>query len=138
MKIDPTGPVRTNPVRRQKASKKEAAGSRFAVHLSDKPQAAAVTSAGPVAIDPLLAAQEIADAASESARGRVLGEAMIERLEELQQGLLHGFVPKEQLHELARLVRTQRDKIHDKRLLEILDEIDLRSQVELAKLSIDV
>ena len=97
-----------------------------------------MTRAGPVAIDPLLAAQEIADAASESARGRVLGEAMIERLEELQQGLLHGFVPKEQLHELARLVRTQRDKIHDDRLLEILDEIELRSQVELAKLSFEV
>ena len=36
---------------------------------------------------------------------------------------------------LSQVVQSRREEVDDPRLVEILDEIDLRAQVELAKLS---
>ncbi len=61
---------------------------------------------------------------------------MLDRLEEIRVGLLTGSIPRDQLEALDRLVREQRGQVADPRLGEILDEIELRARVELAKLDV--
>jgi hypothetical protein len=60
---------------------------------------------------------------------------MLDHLEEIRLGLLLGTIPMAKLEQLGQLVRAKRDQINDPQLLAILDEIELRAAVELAKLS---
>jgi hypothetical protein len=62
------------------------------------------------------------------------GATLLDRLDELRLGLLAGVLPRERLDELARTARTARETVDDPRLSLILDDIDLRVAVELAKL----
>ena len=47
--------------------------------------------------------------------------------------LLTGAISRDKLLQLGHLVNTRKGEVTDPRLAEILDEIDLRAQVELAK-----
>jgi len=47
-----------------------------------------------------------------------------------------GRIPKEKLAELARMVRDRREKGADPVVSRLLDEIELRAAVELAKLGL--
>ena len=98
----------------------------------------AVSGGSAVSVNPLLAAQEVTDATDETKRARAHGEAVLDRLDELRHGLLMGHIPKERLEELTRLVRQRRLKVEDARLKEILDHIELRAEVELAKLQVKI
>lgn len=95
-----------------------------------------VDAASPLAaVDALLAAQCVTDTTDREARRNLIrhGEDILERLEEIRLGLLAGGMSRQRLIELASLVRNRRDSVADPRLAAILDEIDLRAQVELAK-----
>jgi len=93
------------------------------------------------ALEGLLAVQETSteqDATSRQRRqtqGLRQGEDMLDRLEEIRLGLLLGAIPKERLMDLARLVRTRREQAPDRQLDALLDEIELRAEVELTKLA---
>ena len=92
------------------------------------------------AADSLLAVQEASDSTEERSRGlaRRYGDHILDGLEDIQHGLLEGAVPKEKMADLARAVRAKRQRIDDPRLKEIIDEIELRAEVEIAKLTRDV
>lgn len=77
----------------------------------------------------LLAAQEVG--ADETERRR--GHAVLDRLDELRLGLLAGGLSRRSLERLGALVAAERARAVDPRLAQILDEIDLRAKVELAK-----
>jgi len=49
-------------------------------------------------------------------------------------GLVVGALPKTQLNRLLGLIRREQDQVPDPKLTEILKEVELRAQVELAKL----
>lgn len=98
--------------------------------------AAPVESAAPLtAVDALLAAQAVPDSLDKEARRRAVrhGEDILERLDEIRVGLLSGGLSRERLIDLARMVRNRRDNVSDPRLAAVLDEIELRAEVELAK-----
>jgi len=98
-------------------------------------QATGVSQAAPAsAVDALLAVQEVADATSGASRGKARAEFLLQKLDEIRFGILNGAVPRKTLEDLTRTINMKRDKIDDEGLVEILDEIDLRAQVELAKL----
>jgi hypothetical protein len=88
-------------------------------------------------VDALLAAQAVAGDLEDDVRRRLIrrGEDILDRLDELRHALLLGVVPKDRLIQLAQMVRARRDKVSDPRLAAVLDEIELRAEVELAKLS---
>jgi hypothetical protein len=88
-------------------------------------------------IGTLLAVQGVGDTLEQEQRRRLIsyGEDIIDKLEEVRHGLLMGSIPKERLIALAQMVRSRRDKVTDPRLAAILDEIELRAEVELAKLA---
>jgi len=94
----------------------------------------AAPSAGIQAVDAVFAAQEVDDRKGNARRARERAELMLDRLEDIRHGLLIGAIPKDRLQDLATAARSKRESIDDPRLAEILDEIELRARVELAKL----
>ena len=111
----------------------------FKVTLGDPAPAAGAagpsSAAGPVAsAQALLAVQEVGDATAGRSKGLMRAEDMLDALEDLRRGLLMGTVSKAKLQSLARMARARRETIDDPRLNALLDEIELRAEVELAKL----
>ena len=146
MKVD--GPKPTSSVTSKKSKKTDSTGApgAFASELSktgnnpdtealDAPeQAAPVTTVAGV-----LAMQSVdpdAEASPEERKRRAQrGYELLERLEEIRRGLLIGAIPKDRLADLAQMVRQRREKGADPVISKLLDEIELRASVELAKLS---
>ena len=88
------------------------------------------------AVDALLAVQESSGAVDDQAGRRKAvsrGEEMLDILEDIKIGLLMGRVPTAKLGRLLRVVEGQREAFVDPQLTEVLDEIELRAKVELAK-----
>jgi hypothetical protein len=85
-------------------------------------------------LDTLVTLQEVPD--GNQARKRAVKRAsdMLDALEGIRLDLLAGEIPAGRLAALLRLVRLQRDQVEDPRLAHVLDEIELRARVELAKL----
>lgn len=111
-------------------------GGGFTQMLETKPASAAnVTGTAPAgALDALLAVQEAESALERRARARRRANDLIEGLDQIRDGLLAGQISPERLDALSAMVATHRDEADDPHLTEILDEIELRVQVELAKL----
>jgi len=87
----------------------------------------------------ILAAQSVAGEAppdfKERQRRAQRGAELLDRLEEIRRGLLLGSIPKDRLGDLARMVREKRERGADPVVSRLLDEIELRAEVEIAKLS---
>src|SRR5690606_36940890 len=112
--------LRSTPVKRSGSGRGAGTASEFSSHLSTEATPAALTTSAPLAANPLLAVQEIADATAGRSRAKARADAMLDRLEDIRIGLLTGFVPKERLVELSRLARARRREIDDPRLAELL------------------
>jgi hypothetical protein len=118
-------------------------GSSFADQLrgASHSESAAVSDMGMVdhaaldGVDALLAMQEVGDATDEKARRQAsrYGEDLLNRLNVIQDALLMGAIPKDTLMDMAKKLRSGRVKVQDPRLNGILDEIELRVEVEIAK-----
>ena len=130
----------TSVSRQKRASDK---GGAFADHLKEAAEAIGTTeatdspSANPA--DAVLGVQEAPDATEARPRGlaRRRGDELLDHLELLRHELLAGAVSKGRLVGLAQSVRAKRHRTSDPRLEEILDEIELRAEVEVAKLTRD-
>ncbi len=140
-KVDGPGAIRgTQAARetRRTAKPGAVAGGSFVRHLDGPSETEAALATGGVAnlgaISQLAGLQEVDDALARRKRGRAHGLALIDRLEEIRLGLLTGLIGKDQLLRLAQLVSSRRPDISDPKLAEILDDIELRARVELAKL----
>lgn len=87
------------------------------------------------AIEGVFAAQEVgADEARRRAKARA--DRLLDRLEELRLALLLGGLPPDYLQDLVETIQLERPFVTDPQMAEVLDEIDLRAQVELAKLEV--
>lgn len=149
MKVE--GPKSGSPVQKTKPSAKASAATKtggFAAELDRLSEAGDAQAAeGGEAVNAvagvggILAAQSVTDADAgvgdykERQRRARRGVEILDRLEEIRRGFLLGTVPKERLGELARLVRDKRERGADPVISRLLDEIELRAEVELAKLS---
>lgn|SRR6185436_113113 len=134
MKITGTGPLRSSPTRRKDAASGAAPGA-FAAELNQSARPQGAAGPGPVeTLEALLAVQEVPDATQSGRRAQRHAEDLLDGLEDVRNALLVGALPRQKLDELARLVRLRRDQVLDPRLADVLDEIELRCRVELAKL----
>ena len=70
------------------------------------------------------------DSDKKQASSRVL---ILDRLEDIRQGLLVGAISKPRLEELAGTIKETREAALDPVMSDILDEIELRAKIELAK-----
>ncbi len=130
------GPRRPDQVAKTSGPKAGGAGGSFSVGQTGGAQAAvaASTSLQVAALDALLAMQ----AADEPLTGRRKAvrraNDMLDLLDDIKIGLLTGAVPRQTLRRLTSLVAERRDDFNEPGLQGVIDEIDLRAQVELAKL----
>jgi len=135
-----SGPSKSTPSERKKTVKSPAgSGEAFSSALEGTGQsesAASTRPSGPVAsVDALLALQTSPEGGSDArAQGFARGHGLLDLLEEVRRGIVLGAVPKEKLRQLAELARSQREEFTDPHLGGLLDEIELRAEVELAKL----
>lgn len=133
MKISGTGPVQTPPIRRRDQTSRSSGA--FAGELAGDGAVRESAAAPDVAsASTLLSLQEVADPLAERRQAVRRGEDLLDQLDELRHGLLVGAFPKEKLDRLLILVRRQRSRIADPRLRDILNDIETRAAVELAKM----
>ena len=121
-------------------TRKTAGGSDFSSYLREtmKPGEAPVSGVGGISVSDAVFAAQLADGAEEREKKKKLikrGNALLDKLEEIRQALLSGYISMDKLIEISRFVKEQRFDSSDVRLTEIIGEIELRVEVELAKLT---
>jgi hypothetical protein len=142
MKVE--GPGKTG--KTQKGSKSDSAKksgyNRFGSMVSSGEEAEGTSAAGgasgvgpAAALESLLSLQEADDSTSEEACARAKKRAndVLDQLEHIRMGLLLGGISGRALSDLSQLISARKDEVDDPDLREIMEEIDLRAQVELAK-----
>ncbi|WP_412558706.1 flagellar assembly protein FliX [Thalassospira sp. MIT1370] len=143
MKVSGSKTTGTSGTSRKKASG-SSGGSGFADTMrsldssGDAGGSVGVHSTGSVsALDALLALQQSGDALDSPRKAAVLrAKSLLEQLEAVRDGLLSGALSGPRLKQLVGLMDQQREMIDDPELSAVLDEIDLRARVELAKLEV--
>lgn len=140
MKIGSAGPVKSVGNSR-KTGESSSVGGDFSAFLSETDETAAPSvgaASGVSGIEALLAAQTVGDALQDGGKKRRAvshGNDILDRLEDLRAAILTGAVSKSKLIELAQMLREKREAGLDDELNAILDDIELRAEVELAKLA---
>jgi hypothetical protein len=137
MKIEAPNPLR-QPQRTGRTARPDAGGG-FADALAglggETKSSASLGGTAPAGnLDALLALQSYDEGADRRRRARARGAGLLDLLEEVRRGVLAGSVPRDTLERLSALAGERRDDVDDPRLAALHDEIDLRAQVELAKL----
>ena len=138
MKVTGPGTVQSNAIRRVRRGG-EKGGRAFADHVSGEARDGSVAPVGasvpPAPVDALIALQEVPDASTGRRRALMRGSSMLDLLDEVRVGLLSGIIPRGRLQSLLDALKGRRESIEDPRLAQLIDEIELRASVELAKLS---
>ncbi len=135
MKVEaPRGP--NSAVDARRAGKSAESGEVFASMLSeDEVKTAAANRTTPTApVEGLLALQEVGDERNNRRRARNRASSLLDELDQLRHALLDGTITVAQLNRLVAVIASERVTTSDPQLNELLDDIDLRAQVELAKL----
>jgi hypothetical protein len=138
MKITQTGSgAPAGRVRKTEKAGGAGASQAFRDHIGDSPSATPAAAAGTVplaALGSLLAIQEATDPIVGRRKAVLRGDSLLDELRELQIGLVQGWVSEGQLRSIARMLDQPRPAVDDPDLQRVLDDIELRAAVELAKL----
>ncbi len=136
MKI--SGPAGTNAASLRRTEKRKATDGQA---FEAKDAAAGVSTPAPTgganpiaAVDALLSIQEVPDPDQGTRSNVQHGNDVLDLLDEIRIGLLNGRIPEHRLTALVRLLGARNKHFVDPRLGQIVDEIELRARVELAKL----
>jgi Class II flagellar assembly regulator len=110
-------------------------GAGFAAHVhAPPPGPAGVAAPSPLAaLTTVLAAHAAQAEAGERRRALARGRNLLDELDQIRRGLLDGGMREAALRRLAGLLGADRSAAADASLDAVLDEIELRAAVELAK-----
>ena len=134
MEIKSTGSVDRSVLRRTSKAA-SASDSTFSVSTASDVRAQVVAGPGPIAaLDSILTLQGMEDPTDGRSKGLTHGEQLLDMLDQVRDGLLAGGIPRTTLNRLANAVTRRRESFADPQLQQVLDEIELRAHVELAKL----
>ena len=133
MEIKGPGRIETAAIRRKSAT---SGGTTFTISDTTETHAAHIVAGpGPIAaLDSILALQDMGDSTEGRSKGLRHGEQLLEILDSVRDGLLAGGIPRATLNRLAVAVTRRHDAFADPKLQDVLDQIELRAHVELAKL----
>jgi len=111
-------------------------GEGFRVAMPEPSAAPTQTSSvgGVMGVEALLALQDVGGPLER--RRRAVGRAgrILDVLDEIKAGLLGGELSADELDRLRRAIRDERSHTDDPNLEAVLDEVELRAAVEVAKL----
>lgn len=134
MKVDGNKPIDVNRSVAGRGKANAVSGFSPVVAQDTKPLAQVAGAAGLSGVDALLALQGVASPAGERAKAVRRGRDMLDMLDEIRRGMLEGAISEGTLRRLSGLVNVKREDFIDPGLSQLLDDIDLRARVELAKL----
>ena len=125
----------TGPTHGRRVASGRGDGNGFAAHVHG-------ASAGPAGIPPpsplaalsaVLAVQQALDGPGEQRRALARGRSLLDELDQIRIGLLEGVWPEASIRHIAELLQASRPALAEAKLEAVLDEIELRAAVELAK-----
>lgn len=96
--------------------------------------ARATSLSGVMSVDALLALQDVGGPTERKRRAVNRAGRLLDVLDDVKIGLLSGEISGDDLGRLQQAIRDQRDQTDDPKLEAVLDEIETRAAVELAKL----
>ena len=135
MEINGPRRVETAPIRKTRQTSKSDGPQYVSEESAEAQRPTALTGTSPIAaLDTILALQGIDEWGDPKSRGIGRGELLLNLLDEVRDGLLAGGIPRLTLNRLALAIAKRREGFSDPKLQTVLDEIDLRARVELAKL----
>lgn len=133
-RIDGPSSLRPSSSVRRTSKASGTSGSSFSKHLEETEESSGVQGTSALgAVSCVLDLQEVDDALARAARGKLRAEDLLDKLDDLRLDILTGAISKTKLERLSDVVNSHRAEVTDPNLSQILDEIDLRAQVELAK-----
>ena len=135
VRLEIKGPNRVETSAIKRKAPAGAASGGFSVSASADSQPQIVAGPGPIAaLDSIVMLQGLEDATQGKSSARAHGEQLLDLLDSVRDGLLAGGIPRATLNKLAHAVTRRHDSFADPRLQDVLDQIELRAHVELAKL----
>jgi hypothetical protein len=121
-----------------KTERKKTSGGGFSAYLSGAGGAeetqAPVSASSVGGVNSLFMLQEVEDDGGAAKKAVQYGNDILGRLEDIRIGLLLGELSQDSLKNLEDRVKSWRENLTDPKLQSIVDEIELRAAVELAKL----
>jgi len=142
MKVSRVGAAKEAAAAKKKGKVPGSGEGSFADSLKEtqgvQASAESVDQAAVAGVDGILAAQTVADPTDDKPQRRrmmELGDDLLDRLDELRIGILSGTFSKDKLAELAQKLRQKRGQSNDPYLNDLILEIELRAEVEIAKYS---
>lgn len=140
MKIQGPGKTQGPSKVKGKTTGGDGGGGNFSEMVSSAPaDAGAVQTTQNIAqVDALLALQGAEDPTAGASKKRMRKRAkdVLDGLDKIRDAMLQGNLTVGHMVDIADVVASHREKIHDPALTGIMDEIDLRAQVELAKMRV--
>jgi hypothetical protein len=133
-----SGPNANTAVSTAPATRRSAAASAFSVNEGQPQRAAAASAAlrGVGGIDALIALQGLEDPTERRKQGVKRGRLALDALDELKVSLLGGALSQGTLSKLKSAANGLRDGSGDDGLDGVLGEIELRVEVEIAKMAV--
>ncbi len=141
MKIE--GPKRTQDSTPAKKKGKVSGGdSSFEQFMTRKTSSPAESGATHqiASVDSLLSVQAAEDPTERAARRRMRERSnkILDGLEGIKMAMLTGNLTVGHMVDIADVVASHRERVQDPEMIAIMDEIDLRAQVELAKMRVSM
>ena len=87
-------------------------------------------------VDAVVGLQEITGDNTDERGAKNRANLILDKLEDIRMGLLMGQIPKSNLEELSKILIVARENSIDSNLLQVIEDIELRAKIELAKLEI--
>ena len=134
-----TGPGQTQgPSSARKTARRDSGGDGFSVETGSAPSgsgaASGLSSASAInSVDALLAVQGAGDFSEAKKRASERALTLLDVLDDLKIALLEGGIPRAKLTRLMDALASKRDQVGDPKLEAMLDEVETRAAVELAK-----
>jgi hypothetical protein len=136
MKVDQTRRSTVSKVKASRGSTGVQAG-QFSNLLTSEQKVESIASTNKIsAMDSVVNVQEISGEDAGNSGTKKRAHQILDRLEDVRMGLLMGQISKSDLMALSEILKAARETAVDPNLLELLDDIELRAKIELAKLDV--
>ena len=136
MKVDQTRRNSLAGVKRSSGSRGVASRDFDSLLISEQKIDDVATTNRISSVDAVVALQEITGDNTDERGAKKRANLILDKLEDIRMGLLMGQISKSNLEELSKILIVARENSIDANLLEIIEDIELRAKIELAKLEI--